>query len=52
MALAAVEANSANLPKEDLLSYLEAILRVFCDNFRRYHAGAPLLYEVDFDKGY
>ena len=30
----------------------EIIVTLFCDNYRRYHAGQSLLHRVDFDKGY
>ncbi len=30
----------------------EAIVEIFCENYRRYHAGRPLLHRIDFDKGY
>ena len=30
----------------------EAIVEVFCDNYRRYNAGQALLHQVDFDRGY
>jgi phosphoglycerate dehydrogenase-like enzyme len=30
----------------------EDIVAIFCENYRRYLAGQPLLHEVDFDRGY
>lgn len=33
-------------------SFPEDIARLFCDNYRRYVAGEPLKYRVDFEKGY
>lgn len=30
----------------------EAIVDLFCDNYRRYHDDQPLLHQVDFERGY
>jgi phosphoglycerate dehydrogenase-like enzyme len=30
----------------------ESIVEIFCENYRRYHAGRELLHLIDFDKGY
>jgi hypothetical protein len=33
-------------------SWPEGIARIFRENYRRYTAGEPLKYQIDFEKGY
>ncbi|OOE58790.1 D-2-hydroxyacid dehydrogenase [Salinivibrio kushneri] len=34
------------------VSFPEQVFALFADNYRRWHAGEPLMHSVDFDKGY
>ncbi|OOE82129.1 D-2-hydroxyacid dehydrogenase [Salinivibrio siamensis] len=34
------------------VSFPEQVFALFADNYHRWHAGDPLMYQVDFDKGY
>ncbi|MBD3308537.1 D-2-hydroxyacid dehydrogenase [candidate division KSB3 bacterium] len=39
-------------PHNAAFSFPEDIVQIFCDNYRRFVNHEPLLYEVDFQKGY
>ncbi|KKA44910.1 D-2-hydroxyacid dehydrogenase [Salinivibrio sp. KP-1] len=44
--------NVSVTPHIAAVSFPEQVFALFADNYRRWHAGQPLIHTVDFDKGY
>lgn len=39
-------------PHHAAISFPDAVVAIFAENYRRFAAGQPLQYVVDFEKGY